>query len=113
MEGTAQLLTTCNPSIEFAGIAGLLNNLRGDVPAARSALRQRRIVLQRKVKQRSPVPHPAVSLVSVDPQAHRDYPAKDPGALWISPLLVLEIPLRRRPAANPCGIAGVDLADER
>jgi len=32
---------------------------------------------------------------------------------WASSLLALEIPLRGRPAANPCGIAGVDLADER
>jgi hypothetical protein len=28
-------------------------------------------------------------------------------------LLALEIPLRGRPTANPSGIAGVDLADER
>jgi hypothetical protein len=29
-----------------------------------------------------------------------------------SPLLALEIPLRERPPANPCGAAGVDLSDE-
>jgi hypothetical protein len=54
--------------------------------------------------------------VPVDPQGHDDYPARDPCALasrWASSLLAVEIPLRVRSAANPRGIAGVDLADER
>ncbi|MGA7601236.1 MAG: hypothetical protein WCB23_25780, partial [Pseudolabrys sp.] len=44
------------------------------------------------------------------------YSARDACALasrWVSSLLALEIPLRGRRPANPCGIAGVDLADER
>jgi hypothetical protein len=48
-------------------------------------------------------------------KGHDDHPARDPRALashWHSPLLALEITLRGRPAANSCGIAGVDLADE-
>src|SRR6266498_3413514 len=67
-------------------------------------------------ERRSPVLHPALSLVSVGPQGHDDHPARDPCALasrWVLPLPALEIRLRRRPAADPCGIAGVDLADER
>jgi hypothetical protein len=37
----------------------------------------------------------------------------DAGTDRVSSLLALEIPLRKGPAANPCGITGVDLADER
>ena len=58
----------------------------------------------------------SVSLSSVDPQGYYDHPAGDPrepASCWVSPLLALKITTRGRPAANPCGIAGVDLADER
>src|SRR5215472_16720509 len=55
-------------------------------------------------------------MVPIGAQGHDDHSARDPCALasrWISPILALEIPLHRRPATNPCGIAGVDLANER
>jgi hypothetical protein len=67
--------------------------------AENAALRHQLIVLQRNTRscpfheQRSPVLHPAVSLVSVGPQGHDDHPARDACALashWVSPLLALE-----------------------
>src|SRR6266496_251556 len=67
-------------------------------------------------EQRSPVLCAAVSLVSVSPQGRDDHPARDPCALAscrLSPLLALEISPSGRPAANRCGPAGADPADER
>src|SRR6266545_5576731 len=90
--------------------------------AENAALRQQLIVLQRKVRgrvefheQRSPVLHPAVSLVSIGPQGHHDHPSRDSRALAscrFSPLLALEISEFGRPTANQCGFAGIDPADE-
>jgi hypothetical protein len=53
-------------------------------------------------EQRSPVLHPAVSLVSVGPQGRHDRPGRDHGALascWFSPLLALKISQPERPVA--------------
>ena len=96
---------------------------RSQLEAENAALRQQLIILQRKVRrscslyeQRSPVLHPAVSLVSVYPQDHHDHPARDPRALascWLSALLALEISLPGRASENRCGPAGVDPTDER
>src|SRR5215468_1855985 len=91
--------------------------------AENAALRHQMMVLQRKVRgrgplhqRRSPILYPALSLVPVGSQGHDNPAAGDRRALasrWTSPLLALEIRMRGRPAANRCGIAGVDLADER
>src|SRR5215470_8492021 len=67
-------------------------------------------------QRRSAILYPALSLVPVGSQGHDNPAAGDRRALasrWTSPLLALEIRMRGRPAANRCGIAGVDLADER
>src|SRR5437870_9664638 len=66
-------------------------------------------------EQRSPVLHPAISLVSVGVQGRDDHPARDPRALascWFSALLALEISEPGRPAADRCRFAGADPADE-
>jgi hypothetical protein len=104
----------------FFNLVASLFKAKSRLEAENAALRHQLTVLQGKVRGRVQFTnsdrHPAVSLVSVDPQGHYDHPARDRRALascWVSPLLALEIPLRGRPAANPCGIAGVDLADER
>src|SRR5262249_35643391 len=63
-------------------------------------------------QRRSPILYPALSLVPVGSQGHDNPAAGDRRALasrWTSPLLALEIRMRGRPAANRCGIAGVDL----
>jgi hypothetical protein len=54
-------------------------------------------------------------MVSVGPQGHHHYPARDPRALASDrlPAVALEISLARRPAANRRGPARVDPADER
>jgi hypothetical protein len=70
---------------------------KSQLEAENAALRQQLIVLQQGARsgpvheQRSPVLHPAVSLVSIGPQGHHDHPARDPGTLApgrFSPLLV-------------------------
>src|SRR5258706_15598817 len=89
--------------------------------AENAVLRHQLIVLQRQVRsrsvheQRSPVLHPAISLVSIGAQGHDDHSARDLRALascWFSALLALEISEPGRPAADRCRFAGADPADE-
>src|SRR6266403_1663615 len=90
--------------------------------AENAVLRHQLIVLQRQLRgrvqfneQRSPVLHPAISLVSIGAQGHDDHPARDLRALascWFSALLALEISEPGRPAADRCRFAGADPADE-
>ena len=90
--------------------------------AENAALRQQLIVLQRKVRGRVQFTNSdrlffiQLSLVPVGPQGYDDHPARDCCALasrWISPVLALEISIFWRSAANRCGSAGADPADER
>ena len=89
--------------------------------AENAALRHQLIVLQRKIRGRVHFTNSDrllfIQLYRWCPSVLKAMiPARDPCALasrWVSPLLALEIRLRGRSAANPCGIAGVDLADER
>jgi hypothetical protein len=96
-------------------VASLFKSKSRRLEAGDAALRRQLIVLQRKVRgrsqPRSPVLHPAVSLVSIGPQGHQDHSARDPGALAscrFLPLLALEISESGRPAANQCGFAVIE-----
>src|SRR5262249_58228318 len=58
----------------------------------------------------------AVSTVSIGPQGHHDYPARDPRALASSRLpsvLAVEISPAWRPTEDRCGTARADPANER
>src|SRR5437660_7351678 len=91
--------------------------------AENAALRQQLIVLKRKVGGRVQFTYSDrlffIQLYRWCPSVLKAMMIVRPETLvrwrsrWISPLLALEIPLRGRSTANPCGIAGVDLADER
>ena len=87
--------------------------------AENAALRQELIVLQRKVRGRVQFTNSDrlffIQLYRWCPSVLKAMVIIRPETLsrWISPLLALEIPLHGRPTANPCAIAGVDLADER
>src|SRR3984893_1463397 len=66
-------------------------------------------------EQRSLVPRPDVSMVSVDPGGRYDRPARNAGTLAsgrLSSLLALEIELAGRSPANRNRIAGTDQADQ-
>src|SRR3984893_961487 len=66
-------------------------------------------------EQRSLVPRPDVSMVSVDPGGRYDRPARNAGTLAsgrLSSLLALEIELAGRAPANRNRIAGTDQADQ-
>src|ERR1700740_2627417 len=88
--------------------------------AENATLRHQLVVLRRKVKrssheQRSLVPGPDVSMVSVDPGGRYDRPARNAGTLAsgrLSSLLALEIELAGRAPANRNRIAGTDQADQ-
>jgi hypothetical protein len=106
----------------FLRLLASLFKSKTQLEAENAALRQQLIVLQQGARpdpvheQRSPVLHPAVSLVSVGPQGHHDYPTRDHCALAsrrFSPLLALELSELWRPAANQRGITGFDQTDER
>src|SRR5258708_157303 len=82
--------------------------------AENAALRHQLIVLRRMVRgrvrlheQRSLVPYPAISMVSVDPEGSHDHSARDPRALAsdrLSLLLAMEVaPLGRAPASDRSG----------
>src|SRR5258707_14914776 len=104
-------------------LAASLFKSKGRLEAENAALRQQLIGLQRKVRGRVQFTNSDrlffIQLYRWCPsilKAIDDHPARDPCALasrWASSLLALEIPLRGRSPANPRGIAGVDLADER
>jgi hypothetical protein len=84
--------------------------------AENAALRQQLIVLQRKVRGRVQFTNSDrlffIQLYRWCPSVLKAMMIIRPETLVrrIAPLLALEIPLRGRPATNPCGIAGIDLA---
>src|SRR5436190_23596044 len=96
---------------------------KSQLEAENAALRQQLIVLQRKVRGRVEFTNSDrllfIQLYRWFPSVHKDHhdhPARDAGALAscrFSPLLALEISEPGRPAANQCGFAYLDTADER
>src|SRR6266567_5012623 len=90
--------------------------------AENAALRHQLIVLQRRVRRRVQLTNGdrlfLVRLYRWFPsvlKGHHDHPARDPTAVapgWLSPVLVLEIPLPWRPTEDRRGSARVDPAHE-
>src|SRR5216684_1083296 len=91
--------------------------------AENAALRHQLIVLRRKLRGRVKlansdplVLHPAISLVSINPQCPLSHPSRDAGSLasgWLSQLLALEVAIIGRAAADRFGPSRTDPADER
>src|SRR5437879_9881447 len=90
--------------------------------AENAVLRHQLIVLRRRLHGRvrftnkSLVPYPAVSLVSINPEGSHNHPARDARALAkgrLSLLLALEVAPTGRATADRHGAARIDPADER
>src|ERR1700674_1919037 len=67
-------------------------------------------------KQRSLVLHPAISLVSINPQGPHGHPSRDAGSLAsdrLSQLLALEVTIFGRTTTDRFGPSRTDPADER